>query len=91
MKYLLLLSILFYPGFSYSGPCNYPDDLDSAGRRCGKRAASVRPGGRLGGDGTLSGSQTRPALNNQDTNPSDNSDQYNNQDNNLFRDYQSLE
>jgi hypothetical protein len=28
-----------------SGRCQYPDDLDSRGRRCGKRAASVRPGG----------------------------------------------
>jgi micrococcal nuclease len=25
--------------------CMYPDDLDSAGRRCGKRAATERPGG----------------------------------------------
>jgi hypothetical protein len=29
-----------------SGSCNTPDDVDSRGRRCGKRAASVRPGGR---------------------------------------------
>lgn len=26
--------------------CMYPDDRDAAGRRCGKRAASVRSGGR---------------------------------------------
>jgi micrococcal nuclease len=25
--------------------CMFPDDLDSAGRRCGKRAACLRPGG----------------------------------------------
>ena len=25
--------------------CMYPDDLDSLGRRCGKRAATERPGG----------------------------------------------
>jgi len=31
---------------SSSGKCNYPDDLDAAGKRCGKRAASERPGGR---------------------------------------------
>lgn len=31
--------------------CRYPDDIDSAGRRCGARAASVRPGGALGGIG----------------------------------------
>ena len=29
----------------------YPWQHDSAGRRCGGRAASVIPGGRLGGDG----------------------------------------
>ncbi len=32
-----------------SGNCDYPEQLDSAGRRCGNRAASVRAGGRLGG------------------------------------------
>ena len=32
-----------------AGNCDYPEQLDSAGRRCGKRAASVRAGGRLGG------------------------------------------
>lgn len=30
---------------AHAGRCNYPDDLDSAGRRCGGRAASERPGG----------------------------------------------
>jgi hypothetical protein len=29
-----------------SGLCNHPDDLDIRGYRCGKRAASVRPGGK---------------------------------------------
>ena len=52
MKALFFLSVLFSPLFSYSGPCANPEDRDSAGRRCGKRAASVRPGGELGGDGT---------------------------------------
>lgn len=33
-------------GNTGSGPCNTPDDVDRNGRRCGKRAASVRPGGR---------------------------------------------
>jgi hypothetical protein len=32
-----------------SGNCDYPDQVDSAGRRCGNRAASIRAGGRLGG------------------------------------------
>lgn len=29
----------------YSGNCPTPESLDSAGRRCGRRAASYRPGG----------------------------------------------
>lgn len=29
-----------------SGNCDNPNDLDSSGRRCGRRAASERPGGR---------------------------------------------
>jgi len=32
------------------GNCDYPEQTDSAGRRCGNRAASVRAGGRLGGN-----------------------------------------
>lgn len=31
---------------SGSGRCDHPDDLDVRGRRCGKRAASERPGGQ---------------------------------------------
>lgn len=31
---------------SGSGRCNSPNDIDAAGRRCGGRASSVRPGGR---------------------------------------------
>jgi hypothetical protein len=30
------------------GTCDYPDQRDSRGRRCGRRAASCRTGGRLG-------------------------------------------
>lgn len=33
-------------GGSSKGICNVPSDRDSAGNRCGKRAASERPGGR---------------------------------------------
>lgn len=29
-------------------PCDYPDQVDSRGRRCGGRAAIIRPGGRFG-------------------------------------------
>ena len=45
--YFFLGHFLFYftPESSFSGNCDYPDQLDSAGRRCGGRAASVRPGG----------------------------------------------
>ncbi len=34
---------------SGSGKCDYPEQLDSRGYRCGNRAASIRAGGRLGG------------------------------------------
>jgi hypothetical protein len=42
VKSLLISSIIALP---VSARCDYPDDLDSIGRRCGGRAASVRPGG----------------------------------------------
>lgn len=32
--------------YSGSGNCVNPSDLDSIGRRCGRRSSSVRPGGR---------------------------------------------
>ena len=32
-------------------PCDYPWQTDHAGNHCGRRAASIRPGGRLGGSG----------------------------------------
>lgn len=42
-----------------SGLCDYPWQTDSAGNLCGDRAASVRPGGRLGGSGaSYSGSSS---------------------------------
>lgn len=37
------------PGGTGSGNCDYSWQTDSAGRSCGGRAASERPGGRLGG------------------------------------------
>ncbi|MGG6242529.1 hypothetical protein ACQ4N7_28290 [Nodosilinea sp. AN01ver1] len=39
-------------GSSGSGLCDYPWQTDRAGNRCGDRAASVRPGGSLGGSGS---------------------------------------
>lgn len=35
----------YSPPPAYRGNCPTPDSLDSRGRRCGKRAASYRPGG----------------------------------------------
>jgi hypothetical protein len=43
-----------YSSSSGSGRCMTPDDLDAAGRRCGARAASVRPGGLSGYESTPS-------------------------------------
>lgn len=61
MKYfsfLLGLVVTFY-SFNSFAACNYPDDRDSAGRRCGGRAASVIPGGNLGGNGKYTDYQGR--------------------------------
>ena len=52
MKKVVFSLFFMWPIYSYSGTCDYPDQLDSAGRRCGKRAASVRSGGHLDGDGS---------------------------------------
>lgn len=41
----VLLSAVLSPAPVRAGNCNSPDDLDSRGRRCGGRAASVRSGG----------------------------------------------
>ena len=70
MKYLFVLSVLFSPLFSYAR-CDYPDDRDSAGRRCGGRAASVIPGGRLGGDGRYKDSQGRNRIYGRGNDPYD--------------------
>jgi len=53
-KMRALLIVLFLASLTpatAAARCDHPDDYDSAGRRCGGRAASVREGGRLGGDG----------------------------------------
>ena len=49
--FLLMLLFGFMPEYSFSGKCDFPWQRDSAGRKCGGRAASCRPGGSLGGDG----------------------------------------
>jgi hypothetical protein len=51
--------------------CDHPDDYDSAGRRCGGRAASVIPGGRLGGDGYYQDSQGRQRVYGKNNDPYD--------------------
>lgn len=43
----------------YAGNCDYSWQYDSAGRRCGGRAANVRPGGHLGGNGIYTDSYGR--------------------------------
>lgn len=64
MKNLLLLFILlsFFPLNSFAGNCDYSWQTDSAGRKCGGRAANVRPGGRLGGDGIYTDSYGRKRI-----------------------------
>ena len=62
MFYVVLVSLAM--GLSIAVPasagnCDYSWQYDSAGRRCGGRAASVRPGGRLGGDGRYTDSLGR--------------------------------
>ena len=59
MRKVFLLLSMAMPLLAYSGPCNNPDDRDSAGRRCGGRAASVIPGGSSGGDGKYTDSSER--------------------------------
>ena len=71
MKYILFLLSFFMPLWVYSGPCDYPDQRDSAGRRCGGRAASVIPGGRLGGDGRYTDSLGRDRVYGRDNDPYD--------------------
>ena len=54
-----------------SGNCDYEWQYDSAGRRCGGRAASVRKGGRLGGDGRYTDSLGRLRLYGRNNDPYD--------------------
>lgn len=58
---------------TFSGKCDYEWQYDSAGRRCGGRAASVRPGGRLGGSGQYTDSYGRSRLYGKDNDPYDES------------------
>ena len=71
MKYITALLGLFFSLWCTAGSCNYPSDRDSAGRRCGGRAASVRPGGRLGGDGRYQDSLGRDRIYGRGNDPYD--------------------
>jgi hypothetical protein len=81
MKYnnfmLVAVAALFMFVSDAYAACNYPSDLDSAGRRCGGRAASVIPGGNLGGDGRYEDSQGRQRVYGRGN------DQYDSRNNNL--------
>ena len=72
-KYLIIVSIVFSPLFAIAGSCDHPDQRDSLGRRCGGRAASVRPGGRLGGDGRYVDSYGRDRVWGKNNDPYDSS------------------
>ena len=75
MKYifLTLITVIFLSlGVNEAhARCDNPSDYDSAGRRCGGRAASVIPGGRLGGDGRYQDSQGRQRLYGTNNDPYD--------------------
>ncbi len=59
---IMLFLVLSLSSIVVFGACDYPSDLDSRGYKCGGRAASVIPGGRLGGDGHYTDSYGRPRI-----------------------------
>ncbi len=63
--------MFFIPLPTFAGNCDYSWQRDSAGRRCGGRAANVRPGGRLGGTGHYIDSYERPRIYGRDNDPYD--------------------
>ena len=66
----LAISFLLVPQLSLAA-CDYPWQTDSLGRKCGGRAASVIPGGRLGGDGKYEDSFGRPRVYGPNNDPYD--------------------
>ena len=53
MKNILLVILLIYSTQLFAkGNCPCPDNLDRAGRRCGKRSAFCKPGGESPSCGT---------------------------------------
>lgn len=76
MKKLFLSITVFLflatPQATFAGNCDYSWQTDSAGRRCGGRAANVRPGGKLGGDGIYKDSNGNQRLYGPNNDPYDN-------------------
>jgi hypothetical protein len=62
-SFLMLVSLSYLSNPVQANQCNYPDDLDSRGYRCGGRAASERPGGRNPSP------QTQPNTSNENAKP----------------------
>ena len=71
MKKVFCIMFLFAPSFSFAGNCDYSWQIDSAGRKCGGRAANVRPGGKLGGDGKYKDSYGRDRIYGRGNDPYD--------------------
>ena len=70
-KYFYVIFMIFSPFVVVAGNCDYSWQRDSAGRRCGGRAASVIPGGRLGGDGRYTDSYGRKRVWGRNNDPYD--------------------
>ena len=67
----IIIFLFSIPIYSFSGNCDYDWQYDSAGRSCGGRAANVREGGRLGGDGRYTDSFGRLRLYGKSNDPYD--------------------
>ena len=70
-KIFISIIMIFSPFGVIAGNCDYSWQRDSAGRRCGGRAASVIPGGRLGGDGKYIDSYGRDRIWGENNDPYD--------------------
>lgn len=82
-KYFCVIFMIFSPFAVVAGNCDYSWQRDSAGRRCGGRAASVIPGGRLGGDGRYTDSYGRDRVWGRNNDPYDKPNSYYDSNNSL--------
>lgn len=91
--FITLALLLTAPIGVFAGNCDYSWQTDSAGRRCGGRAADVRPGGKLGGDGRYTDSYGRKRLYGKDNDPYDSSRKSNGlyENNGLYDTYRGLD